>query len=268
MRRVWTEGRSAVLPRVPSAVADARPPGRGGGISVMPVESIPVNRWEWRHMVLSEFGPPLDSHRVVLLVVEAFINDERGVAWPSQEAIARRASKGVRTVRRILALSDTAGWIHRSLFHSPGKSWRLTAYSPRVPIALKSVVEAKGWNPPAEANTVAAPSLAGEVIALAAPVAPNVRPPATDVRPFVTDDRPNEAKVRPNQADVRPSSWPTKFLSEVPIGSTKRKCKSEGAASPSPPAADSAAGTQTPDHMRSERNKARIAAGLQPKDTP
>src|SRR5581483_1537725 len=212
-------------------------------------ESCEVDHWQWQQMLLTEYGPSIESHRIVALVISMHMSKDRQEAWPSQETIARRAQLSLRQTRRFIEALEREGWICRAHKKRDGQRWRLTSYHPAVPLLLSSVVREHAW----ETDTNRADTQMSSPMSSPSGNAADIKTSARSregadtqmsavssdngkVRTFADDVRTSDAKgadisphkVRTFSVDVRTSGCPTKSSSEAL--KSPRKTPSEGAA--------------------------------------
>ena len=97
--------------------------------------------YEWRDAMLSPRGPKCSTTRLVLLVLMTWAGSDM-LAWPTQEAIARRSALSIRAVREHLAKAEAEGWILHGVRHSRRSGWLAHTYKMRIPELHDQLTEA------------------------------------------------------------------------------------------------------------------------------
>jgi hypothetical protein len=107
-------------------------------------DSRPVDPWIWRRAIRTH-APRHAGFRLTLLMIATYMN-RRGVAWPSQKALAEACCCNIRTIRRHVDRASRAGWlivretrIHELLPDQRRKrgQWRAHVYQASVPAELE-----------------------------------------------------------------------------------------------------------------------------------
>jgi hypothetical protein len=83
----------------------------------------------WRDAVRSDLGPSKSTTRQVLIELSLWMNNDKLLAWPSEETIAERCALSSRCVRTHLKLAEEQGWISRKLFRPAGKQQSQYCYT-------------------------------------------------------------------------------------------------------------------------------------------
>lgn len=91
---------------------DKRPPPRG---------SVIVPRLEWLSAIARDTSLPCMAARLAIIMI-AYINGKTGIAWPSQDTLAKHTGASVDTVRRSLNALVNAGHLVRLAAGGPGRS--------------------------------------------------------------------------------------------------------------------------------------------------
>lgn len=184
--------------------------------------------------MLRDHGPPDPYLKLAVFTVNAFMNDKgptAGTCFPSQESIAAASGLGVRTVRRKLAEASRLGWIAMFERARAGQRWKAIMYRACVPDGLdvSPYKHADPWKAD-HGPDIPVDALLGTLY----PQRKRSKAPATAAGPSTSragtqdgstgrsrpEDRPltHEAPATDDIED-RPER-PTKFLEEVPRGSS------------------------------------------------
>lgn len=92
-----------------------------------------VSPWTWRR-ALRDYAP--NNVLLTMYTIGTYM-DRSGIAWPSQQTIAKGARASVRTVQRHIATAHRAGWLGIELAGHGGKGWRHYVYRAAVPNGLQ-----------------------------------------------------------------------------------------------------------------------------------
>ena len=95
-------------------------------------------RWDWLREVSCPVHGPSDRRvRFLLMTLGALWMDEDGRAWPSQEAISAAMSYSTKTIRALVELASSAGWLGQTRQGRRGRGWRYV-YESQRPIDRES----------------------------------------------------------------------------------------------------------------------------------
>lgn len=90
-----------------------------------------VSPWTWRR-ALRDHGPESPSVLLTLFVIGTYM-DRAGVAFPSQQLIAKGIRGSVKTVQRHIEITRRDGWLCVQTAGRGGKGWRHYAYRAAIP---------------------------------------------------------------------------------------------------------------------------------------
>lgn len=124
-------------------------------------------RWSFRSAVLSEHCTLPPHAKLILVALDNYRSEKKPEPFPSQEALAADTGLGVSTIRRLLMLAVSEGWVVKSARYKPGGGRTSDCYGLSIPesIALKLSGKAESIPPDVSGMTGGIPpKLGGEVV--------------------------------------------------------------------------------------------------------
>lgn len=177
---------------------------------------LPFNLHGWRNAVASPAGPSRTSTRLVLLTLALHMNPQ-GVAWPSQQTLAKRSGLCLRTVQACLDDAEEGAWIVRSWRGRNGQGWRRALYQATIPahidLATKPWETSSAWK--REARIAAVSTERGATTALPSTLETNK---VVQVGPDVAQPvKKRGAKSARKVVQPLRTNSPSEFLKELTI---------------------------------------------------
>lgn len=99
--------------------------------------AIECDKWEWRDLFASKYGPPDPSTRLVLFVILTHLYGDSKSTFPGQKRIAEYSGLSTKSVGRHLEAATKKGWLRRHKNKRRGKIGIWYEYFPTIPKRLR-----------------------------------------------------------------------------------------------------------------------------------